>query len=782
MDPPASAEDDRPATAATDLTAFSVNTQGSTHVSSLPNLDLINVEAGPIAEDGELKDADGVSLRSQRRDSNRSVRSHDSAGSHMSLLEEVAEFTDQVNHGLAIFHDFLLTKFDTIILAWRKVFDTSGDGFVSYKEFVLAMASFTDYPDDVEKLWQLLDDDNSRMITLDEFHKESGSLLKKFKTWCESNGGVADAFNKIDAQKKSFIAFADWSPALESRGFGQSERWSPDEITQNCNILHRSFDLDNRGFVTIEDVIFLEENYLSRRAVQNSADVQQAANLRDMRFRLRERSMIASAHACVSFRSMLKKLFGNLIRGWRNLDRDGSWSLTRTELFQACKRRGWSGDVRALWRGLDELEDGVVRMENLDPDTSEVIARFLRFCLLQGGTHEVFTRMDKSGKGKVKYEQFRSVLLKMRYKKSEAYLGHLFRCLDIMDLGYLNHASFAYFDTWKPPDWMTCEGDPVAVEEFKANLLKMYGNYVKAWTTGLDIDSSNKVSWAEFNRACDKMKFKPKSKRAACWRSLDDDRGGYLTLAELDEDANDILVQFRTWCETLFGSVRMAFKNMDRDKSGTLSYSEFRAVAVRFGYVGDVKLLFDAFDTDGSGALTLDKVSFLDQWDIEEINIPPFKEEKVVPLKKIYRAPQRADYRNEDERLAAEAITRDLVASKTLCTSIHDSWSKRKCNSSTYKIDRRKGADPKLASTTSSSGFFRASSSAFGTLTSTSSSSNWGPVSVSFQKPLSMPALDNFWNPVAKPEPLPDLTQDDMPDLESLREFRRKKESGLPPL
>ncbi len=39
------------------------------------------------------------------------------------------------------------------------------------------------------------------------------------------------------------------------------------------------------------------------------------------------------------------------------------------------------------------------------------------------------------------------------------------------------------------------------------------------------------------------------------WRALDDDMSGFVTLAELDEDSNDVLVKFKRWCTEYFGSV-----------------------------------------------------------------------------------------------------------------------------------------------------------------------------------------------------------------------------------
>ena len=89
-------------------------------------------------------------------------------------------------------------------------------------------------------------------------------------------------------------------------------------------------------------------------------------------------------------------------------------------------------------------------------------------------------------------------------------------------------------------------------------------------------------------------------------------------------------------------------------------------------------------------------------------------------------------------------MTRDLVASETLTaspgkyfvsvkeekkgkrkenykmtTTLHDYWSKAKCNGTTYKIDRRKKGDPKFQAS-SSTGFGNMSTSGFGVSVSSS--------------------------------------------------------------
>ena len=49
------------------------------------------------------------------------------------LFESFQEIIDE-------FHELLLEKHDSILLAFRKVFDPSGDGFVSRGEFMYAFA------------------------------------------------------------------------------------------------------------------------------------------------------------------------------------------------------------------------------------------------------------------------------------------------------------------------------------------------------------------------------------------------------------------------------------------------------------------------------------------------------------------------------------------------------------------------------------------------------------------------------------------------------------------
>ena len=44
-------------------------------------------------------------------------------------------------------------------------------------------------------------------------------------------------------------------------------------------------------------------------------------------------------------------------------------------MFTSCKRLGYKGAVRHLWRALDVNSEGVARLENVDRESAESVAR-----------------------------------------------------------------------------------------------------------------------------------------------------------------------------------------------------------------------------------------------------------------------------------------------------------------------------------------------------------------------------------------------------------------------
>jgi hypothetical protein len=67
----------------------------------------------------------------------------------------------------------------------------------------------------------------------------------------------------------------------------------------------------------------------------------------------------------------------------------------------------------------------------------------------------------------------------------------------------------------------------------------------------------------------------------------------------------------------MFGSVLLAFKELDKDESGTLSYEEFTAVLNESTFKGSVDETWYALNQDGDSKLSKYEVFFLDEMELD---------------------------------------------------------------------------------------------------------------------------------------------------------------------
>merc|ERR1719183_1160403 len=70
-------------------------------------------------------------------------------------------------------------KFGNLVRAWNKVFDTSGDGKLSFGEMVDACRNMG-FGGNIKALWAEMDQDESGFISLWEFDPDASSGLSEF--------------------------------------------------------------------------------------------------------------------------------------------------------------------------------------------------------------------------------------------------------------------------------------------------------------------------------------------------------------------------------------------------------------------------------------------------------------------------------------------------------------------------------------------------------------------------------------------------------------------------
>ena len=151
-------------------------------------------------------------------------------------------------------------------------------------------------------------------------------------------------------------------------------------------------------------------------------------------------------------------------------------------------------------------------------------------------------------------------------------------------------------------------------EKFKTKLLEKYKTHLQAWKRLLDPDSDGRVSWLEFESACNEIGLSQIAPQA--FLSFDSDLSGFITLQELDQDTYDIVCKFQNWSVQEFGSVYLAFKSMDNDGNKQLSFSEFVNAARDYGFpLQYCKTLFDSLRQPGQHFLCCEDIDFLDRWE-----------------------------------------------------------------------------------------------------------------------------------------------------------------------
>lgn len=556
----------------------------------------------------------------------------------------------------------------SVLRGWRRELDPDGTLEATFADFCRAAARMG-FAGDTQELFG--GDLSPRNLTLAEFTPHEGHLVDRFRHWVKNVfGGPLPMFAVLDPMQQNRVTFDDFKQLLTLHSFVSTET--------ELNELFSCADVDASGEIAREDAIFLETDPKEReletfKAKTNRKDHHQRfmawAYIEDCRrdlpaaHRLAQRPWLADnfeklpmlvckrrmewhRHAYqkglaarISFVGHLKETYGNMVRAWRRaLDPGCTFAFTVKGLRRYCSSVGLKVDINALWKSLDKDCDGTFRLEELSGRASHVLASFRAFAI---GRFEncaaiwdcakiVLARAARQRENggcwasdkKMLLSSFGDALAEMEWggandaKTKQVLLSSL----DYRGCGFVSKEDFEWLDKWEPPEWITASPDEEACRNLRERMLQMYQHPLHAWRNLLDLNSSNKVSWTEFSHACDVLDYH--GNRGGAWRALDTDLSGSISMDEFDEPSSKLLCSFKEWTDKNFGSVELAFKTLDTNGVGGLTYQDLRRACHKLKWQGEVRQLFDCFDCDGKGddsgkrAISLKEVAFLDTWEI----------------------------------------------------------------------------------------------------------------------------------------------------------------------
>eukprot|EP00930_Biecheleria_cincta_P055976 TRINITY_DN4220_c0_g1_i1.p1 TRINITY_DN4220_c0_g1~~TRINITY_DN4220_c0_g1_i1.p1 ORF type:complete len:730 (+),score=176.12 TRINITY_DN4220_c0_g1_i1:68-2257(+) len=504
---------------------------------------------------------------------------------------------------LAVLQLVLKDKDGSTMRAWLRHFDYNYDKQISYNEFMAGMQriGYQGYPDD---LFRRIDVDKNDELTLEEIDPGASKVWMKFRIWCSKM--FTDAEDMI--QQLNNTSAGDLQQNVLGRdafckGLQRLGWDGGDEIE-----IFDCLDVIDEQAITVANLNWLT---VDRKKQQRKEKILQEA-LQKKIYQAKEKQEIA--RQMKSFRTFLKKRFSSMCRACRSLDMDGSMFVQKHELFKAAREWCWQGDVRLLWKGLDKDNSGITSIQEIDSQSAEQLAKFKQQCTDKfGSAVETFRALDVLKLGKLRAPQFIEGCQVHGFTKVNK---ALFLGLDFRNNKYITEQDVQFLDTWRCPSYLTAKPSDETAKQFKAALLRIYPSYLKAWRLLLDRDGSNAVGWEEFESAAKRIHFK--GDVAGAWRSFDADISGTISLREIDAPTWQVLADFKTWADEEFGSVKAAFKVLDQDNSGDFTPREWRKALSSYGFQGDSKSLFTAFDTDGEGLVSLDEIAFLDEWESAE--------------------------------------------------------------------------------------------------------------------------------------------------------------------
>lgn len=314
------------------------------------------------------------------------------------------------------------------------------------------------------------------------------------------------------------------------------------------------------------------------------------------------------------------KMFQNLTRCWRKLDKSSNMQLSQLEFLTSLRDYNFKGDAKMIFHCLDRDRSGSLSYYHFDPTGAKNLIKLIVWAEeVFGSLDELFRQLDVDRNGKLSPEEFKHGMQSNGFDSPEP-LGHLFHLLDLDKDASITLKELDFLKKWKFDPWLRVNPDHEAAQEFKRRLLAKYrDNSVIAWNLGLDLNNAMRVSWEEFQTAGYKQGIET-PQLARIWRSFDANQGGWLSLKEFDAEGYRLLVQFKELCDFKHASIRGAMKLADVNEDRLISKKEFRNILRDIGFEleeGQGTWLFNALDYNGQGVITTEKVRYLDTWSID---------------------------------------------------------------------------------------------------------------------------------------------------------------------
>lgn len=335
----------------------------------------------------------------------------------------------------------------------------------------------------------------------------------------------------------------------------------------------------------------------------------------------------------LEFRKLMVNRFGTVAGAWKALDINGDGKLSFFEFMRACKTLGVSKNSRTLWAALDLDRSGFISLAEVDPPLVQMLGSLAITIWSIFGTVESAWKHCFNARGalRISGDDFMQACQDIGYKgpAREAFEE---LATDKASSG-ITRDEFGFLHQWisngKPDMVGSSDGvsrwaqdvkpwlPPVKVkrvkalaQEFRELLLKQYGDFVRAWRSGLDRDRNGHLDYHEFTRACKDVGYAGNPREL--WKELDVNGNGIVSLWELDMPTAELMKEFSDCAKASFGTWENAWKRVfDTRFDDRVKLDVFREGCAAMGYTGSSEQIFELLDVDRAKFLCWEAVAWI---------------------------------------------------------------------------------------------------------------------------------------------------------------------------
>lgn len=377
---------------------------------------------------------------------------------------ELAKKLDVGAKDLESFKAVLIKKHKNMHRAWAKVLDKSGDGLVSKNEFFNS-ARDIGYLGDLRSLWQFCDADGSGFITICELAPEEAAIMSDFKSALKERYGslYAGWVYLLDADKSGRLTEQELEVACEELGVSSEGLFDMLDVPATGFVHLEQLDPEAAAAVMRgEQELLLASARMQEKSRQDKrgtgltgmTEAQKRASLLTMlsrkeqeRVRAKLRQADKGAKTTKEFLRILKGRFRTLVRAWRTvLDSGEIGRLSFQQFCHSCRAMGYCGNLKQLWKELDEDGSGFIELKEIDEESHEALREFQevlhRFDSIQDAWD---TCLDIYKKNRLDMADLRLVLGSLNFQSSTEVL---FGALDLDGGGFISVDEIEFLWKW----------------------------------------------------------------------------------------------------------------------------------------------------------------------------------------------------------------------------------------------------------------------------------------------------------------------------------------------